>query len=552
MGTRNLIAFLGLSATLVAQQRAGRYEPITLSFEAAAAPANPYRELTAAAKVTRPGGGIWNVPLFWDGGRTWKLRLSPDAVGRWSYSVNSADSGLNGRSGSFECTESARPGGLVVHKSSPSHFARQNGKPVYFLADTAWGYFSDSPEDNHHRAQAEHYAKTRASQGFNAIHVMGMSEQGVGNNRGLPFTDISQEQINPAYWQEVDERIAYANRAGLTVGIALAWADKRKVEPFAWRKLPTIEARKRYARYIGARYGAYDVYFLVSGEWHGEIRTRDNADPEVVFAEFVELGDVLEKADPHDRMIGIHPMTAHGSVREFVPAASWMSFGDYQQNYRHLHDRILMSRHLPGPVVNSEYGYLLRDSNGDGLPDKSNSYSTEDMRFSSWDIVTAGGYLVNGFGTTYFAGHRDPGPFDVDAAKNDEWERQIGYIRSFFEQTQWWNLYPADALLSSKAERGPDRPAPNQREGAARSDVRPPAVAYWAMANPGSAYVIYVRGTTEPVTLEISARPRRYDIRQFNPRTGEYKSTGASVVKDRWIYTPPDTSDWVVLLEAAR
>ena len=42
-------------------------------------------------------------------------------------------------------------------------------------------------------------------------------------------------------------------------------------------------------------------------------------------------------------MIAIHPMTAHGSVREFN-AAQWMAFGDYQQNYRDLHARVLESR----------------------------------------------------------------------------------------------------------------------------------------------------------------------------------------------------------------
>jgi len=73
-------------------------------------------------------------------------------------------------------------------------------------------------------------------------------------------------------------------------------------------------------------------------------------------------------------------LTQAGSVREFA-STSWMSFGDYQHNYRDLHDRLLPSRHLRGPVVNSEYGCRLRDQNGDRKPDKSNSDSTEDMRF---------------------------------------------------------------------------------------------------------------------------------------------------------------------------
>jgi hypothetical protein len=142
-----------------------------------------------------------------------------------------------------------------------------------------------------------------------------------------------------------------------------------------------VEARKRYARYIAARYSAYDVYFIVSGEWHGEVRTRPSTD-DAVRKEFIEIGDALAAADPHGRMVAIHPMTAQGSVREFN-SARWMSFGDYQQNYRDLHGRVLESLKLNKPVVNSEYGYFLRDSSGDGVPDKDNSTSAAAIQASS-------------------------------------------------------------------------------------------------------------------------------------------------------------------------
>ncbi len=544
---RNLF-FCVLTALLAtgsggAQTVTGRYGLFEAAFEASGGYANPYREASAEAIVRRPDGRSWNIPLFWDGGKIWKLRVSPDTLGKWTFTVKSADGGLNGRNGAFTCAESRSAGGLTTLAGRTSHFARQNGQPFWFMADTAWGYFTDSPEDKHHRAQAEHYARRRAAQGFNAIHSMLMSEQGVGNNRGLPFVSMAEETLNPGYWREVDERLEIANRQGLTVGLALAWGDKRKVEPFAWRMFPDVEARKRYARYIAARYSAYDVYFIVSGEWHGEVRTRTGVSEEQVFREFVEIGNALDAAEPHGRMITIHPMSRHGSVREFA-AAPWMSFGDYQQNYRNLHATILLSRHLPGPVVNSEYGYYLRDQDGDGKPDKDNSHSAEDMRFASWDIVTAGGYLVSGFGTTYFAGHRDPGPFDVDAAKNKDWEQQIGFIKKFFEGLEYWRLIPADPLLRCAVPRGEDRGGRTPK-----SNVHPPQTTYWAMADPGRTYVLYVRGTTAPVELDLGARPRTFRVRQYNPRTGEYRALGEQAVAQAFKYQAPDEQDWVVLLE---
>ncbi|MGQ9635840.1 MAG: apiosidase-like domain-containing protein [Bryobacteraceae bacterium] len=517
-----------------------QYSVFEASFEARTQHANPYTAIRAEAMIRRPDGVFWTAPLFWDGAGVWKLRISPDRPGAWSFRVSSNDAGLNGKAGAFHCVASAKPGGVRVSRNWPSHFERQNGEPFWFLGDTAWGYFTDSPEDKHHRPQAEQYARARASQGFNVIHSMLMSEQGVGNQNGPPFEEIAAEKINPAYWREVDERLAFANQQGLTVGLVLAWGDKHKREPFAWRMLPNVEARKRYARYIAARYAAYDVYFLVAGEWHAEVRTRDGVTEDEIFREFVEIGEEVRKADPHGRMIGIHPMTGHGSVREFA-SAPWMSFADYQQNYRNLHARALVSRSLRGPVVNSEYAYFLRDH-------KENSCTIEDIRHASWDIVMAGAYFVTGFGTTYFGGHRDPGPFDVTAAKNKDWELQAGLIRKFFEGLEWWRLVPADEFLSADTPRGGDRLGKDPASG--RNTIQPPAVTYWALADPGQTYVLYARGVKGSLRFETGARTRTYEIWRFDPRTGEMKRLGEKEIGSSYAFTPPDERDWVEVLKA--
>lgn len=41
---------------------------------------NPYTQLEATATLTRPDGETLTVPLFWDGGDFWRLRISPNAV----------------------------------------------------------------------------------------------------------------------------------------------------------------------------------------------------------------------------------------------------------------------------------------------------------------------------------------------------------------------------------------------------------------------------------------------------------------------------------------
>ena len=218
-----------------------------------------------------------------------------------------------------------------------------------------------------------------------------------------------------------------------------------------------------------------------------------------------------------------------------------MSFADYQQNYHELHERALESRRFGKPVVNSEYGYHLRDRDGDGVPDKSNSTSIEAIRHATWDIVMAGAYVVTGFGSTYFGGHRDPGPFDVDAPQNDDWEEQIALIREFFEWLEYWRLEPHDQLVRGATPRGEDTEHLGRRS--------PPAVTYWCLADPGRTYVVYVRGLDTPVHLQLGAGDGLWTARRLDPRSGEVTDLGPVVPGDGYEIAPPDLRDWVVWLQ---
>lgn len=526
--------------TLTGKPAVEKYGFFETAFTASGSYENPYLQLTAEAEIKRPDGSKWTIPLFWDGGQTWKLRISPDIKGKWSFIVRSADKGLNGKTGSFKCRKSSLTGSIQPMKGYPHHFEYQNGEPVWFMGETAWALFTDNAEEKHDRQGVEKFLEARASQGFNAVHSMVLSEAGWGNSGGMPWEDLASQKINPGYWQEMDARVKSANQKGLVVGLAIAWGDKNRKVPFSWRMFPDQAARERYARYMAARYSAYKVYYLVSGEWHGEVRTRPSTDPEMK-KEFTAIGDALDKAEPHGRMIGIHPMTSGGSVREYNDA-TWMSFGDYQQNYRYLHARMLESFKFNKPVVNSEYGYHLRDSNGDGVPDKDNSTSLESIRYSSWDIAMTGGYFVTGFGTTYFGGFRDPGPFNIDAAKNDDWELQIGFIKKFFSGLEWWKLESHDEWLTSAASRGEDGKQFNQ--------LAPPETTYWLLSEPGKQYLIYGRGLTDPLKVQLGKNAGdKYRAMLMNPRTGEIRTIAEDQqIDDNYTWNLPDKNDWVLHL----
>ncbi len=543
------LGFLRAARASAAETTVPRFTPHEVTFAATGRYANPYVECSAEAVLTEPEGtATRTLPLFWDGAQQWKLRFSPNRTGIWKWTVKSADPGLAGRTGMFTCVDSNRRGSIQAAPDAPRHFQYENGERMWFFGDTAWSMLTDNEEEKHDRTAVERYLGNRAAEGFNVVHAMLLQEAGWSNRGGPPWTDITREQINPGYFQEADARIAFANTQGIVTGLALAWGSKGHEEPWSWGRLPTLAARRRYARYIAARYGAFDVYFLVAGEWQGEVRGRGPA-YEALKAEFDQIGDALRAADPHRRMIAIHPRTAQASTREFAATAGWMDFADYQQNYQELHRRVLAARVVAKPIVNAEYGYYLRDQDGDGRVDKPHSYTVDDMRHATWDLAMAGAYVITGFGSTYMGGHRHPTTFLPDDPANAIWTEQIGRVREFFTSFEYWKLESHDGVLTCTVPRGDDRI--DETGGRGGASIRAPAQTYWCLAEPRRTYVVYVRGLTEPLWLRL-AGGMRWHAQRLDPRTGErqvvplgFGPRGAQLV-------PPDKQDWVFVVRSGR
>ena len=504
---------------------------------------NPYTQVVATATFTRDGETRTprTIPLFWDGGGTWRVRFSPDEVGAWRWSVRSSDPGLNGKHGTFTCTSSALKGSLQPMAGHPRHFQYQDGTPFYWFGETGWAIYTDNAEKKADREAVERYLDKRTSEGFNVVHSHLICENDLGNSGGMPFIRLTDETINPGYWQEVDHRLRYLAEKKMIAGLALAWTDKGQSKQ-SWQKFPDNQARLRYARYIVARYSAFPVYFIVAGEWdawkdHLAGRVMNNA-----------IGAQIKADDPHGRLVGIHEYAQSPQTLMQFRQAEWNDFADYQQNYQHLHESALACFSAGKPVVNSEYGYYRRMAYDTGLVNKANSADADVIRAATWDITMAGGYIVTGFGSTYFSGGRNPGPFDPNAPHNKDWETQVQHVRTFFTALPWWELEPNDALITAPLARGQDEGVKGDAAG------RPPRVAYWALATPNRRYVAYLRGIPagQPATVTLPpAGGKSWRVRRFDPRTGEYASLpDAAGGGGALTLTPPDARDWIYLVEA--
>jgi hypothetical protein len=499
-----------------------RFGMFERSFDAAGSHANPYKELSATATLRRPDGARWEMPLFWDGGAVWKLRVAPDLVGKWSYRVRSADAGLDGQSGQFRCVGSGLHGSIRPMEGHRLHFQYQDGAPFWFFGDKAWRVLQTDRAKELDHASALHHVDVRAAQGFNYMHTELAGTGGLnsgGNEGGEMFEDAGHEVINPAFFQEVDARLSHINEKGLVCGIVVLYG----LGDPSWRSLPDDGARMRFARYA-----VFDVVFLVAGEWQYMAGEADL---------FRAIGREIRSTDPHGRMIGIHPGPGpYISSQEFADD-DWMSFGEYAQAYfapdkeeatdAHrdaLHAFILDARRHGKPVVDAEYAYYLRDQDFDGVVDKPNSHTRDSYRRASWVIPMAGGYFVTGFGTTYFGGRREVGPFFVDDPRHAVAVTDLDHLHRFFTSLPWWQLEPHDEL--AKANGG---------------------YAY-CLAEPGHTYAVYIAGSRG---AELRLADGAYRLSRYDPRTGErteLPGPAGGVAR----LDAPDAQDWAFLLTAAR
>jgi len=78
---------------------------------------NPFHAVTMQVVFTAPSGRSLPVDAFWDGGRTWRVRFSPDEIGEWQWrtSAQPADAGLDGREGRFACVAYTGDNPLFQH-----------------------------------------------------------------------------------------------------------------------------------------------------------------------------------------------------------------------------------------------------------------------------------------------------------------------------------------------------------------------------------------------------------------------------------------------------
>lgn len=392
---------------------------------------NPYTEIEVWADFTHESGTSLRRPAFWDGGRHWKIRFAPTAVGHWTWQSfsNVADQGVVGQSGGLTCTDDAADAHRFYRhgfwRMSPGKrsLVHADGYPAILVGDTAWALAWRATEE-----QCRVYAADRHGKGFNAVLLMsvqpdmdarGPRDRTQDEGFDVGFEDLQNghiNQLNPAYFQTLDRLVDILMAHEIVpvwqpVFFGFGWKGLRVAGPV----LPP-EEYARYCRYLVARYGARPAIYLVGGDGSG------------YEAPVAAGGEEVERWDAYQQPTGIH-YRPHADYCAHQ-AADWLDFQWCQTGHsgEHLPERVTYMWHnTPSKAVaNGEPTY----ENG-GQPGKAAGWW---QGHEAWSNLCAGGTM----GVVYGAGslwqwllHKDePGQADFFSAPGAGWREAIDFAGS--------------------------------------------------------------------------------------------------------------------------
>ncbi|KKU81020.1 MAG: hypothetical protein UY07_C0027G0001, partial [Parcubacteria group bacterium GW2011_GWA1_47_8] len=427
---------------------------------------NPYADVKVQVTYTGPNGQTINGYAFWDGDNTFRLRAMFSTVGTWSWITTSSDTsnaGLHNRSGvvqavSYCGTNSLYQHGYLKISANKRYLTYGDGTPFLWLGDTAW-----SAPIAGTQAEWESYVQKRKDQKFTVIQVgagTGFLSRTKDRNGNAPFTGTgSAMKWNPAYWQEFEKKVRYANDQGLIVfitavrelglGFPATGADSAQVDLFA----QNLAARLM---------GSFVVYSTFNDYWW-------------TFNDDVAGNKLQTSTSVH--LVSVHPeftwqpaVTFHG--KEWTDFAGVQSGAGWQHN-PHLEEPTkpfsaelaiqqaiefslgLYNQAPTKPVINMEGPYDAKGLQEGNDPRYLSNYPVRAPRSVAYLSMLSG---AKGF--TYGANGIWNWGTDVSwirpawtfyEALNQTSATQMKYLFDFFSGMNWWDLVPSHNLVKNQS-----------------------------------------------------------------------------------------------------
>ena len=422
-----------------------------------------------------------------------------------------------------------------------------NGKPFFYLGDTAWELFHRL-----NREEAAQYLANRSQKGFTVIQAVVLAQLGgltIPNPYGdLPLIDGDPAKPNEAYFRHVDFIVNKAEELGMFVGMLPTWGSY-------WGSgtpsFTTVNAHQ-YGRFLGKRYKDKAIIWILGGD-----RSITNNEERAIID---AMAAGLSEGDGGAHLKTYHPI-GPGLSSIKLHDAPWLDFNMFQSSHAARdHDNGLYVEHdyalkPEKPTMDGEpryegipVGFYLR---GAGGIERFDDYDVRQAAYWSllagacghtygnnniWQMFKPG---IEGPGDTVRGRDLFGGPGSAIGANIPWYEAmdhpgafQMRYVRRLFESFPFTKLIPDQRLILN----GPTTGGAKIR--AARADDMSFAIIY----SP--------RGESFTIDKSIVKGERQKQF-WYDPRYGV-----SYVVKeqDSWgiqTFTPPTSgrgNDWILVL----
>jgi hypothetical protein len=422
-----------------------------------------------------------------------------------------------------------------------------DGKPFFWLGDTAWELFHRLGRD-----EASRYLESRARQGFSVIQAVAIAEfdgHRVPNAYGhLPLTDV--DPARPAvhdgpendYWDHVDFVIDRANALGLYVGLLPTWGRYWHDKIKDGKPLFTKENAAIYGRWFGKRYKDKGLVWILGGD-----RSVDNDEQREIIA---SMARGLREGDGGTHLITFHPNGGTGSSKWFHDA-DWLDFNLRQNGHgaeytgRYSQTRADYDLRPVKPVIDGE---PLYEGHPISFNAKTLGHSTaaDIRRPFYWDLFGGACGHTYGHHSVWQMWQRGREPINDPLlswtdALHEPGAAQMVYGRRLMESRPFLSRVPDDSVVVADRVSTSIPGAGRYRFAATRDSA-------------GSYAMVYVPcGRAFKVRMDKMAGDK-VNAWWFDPRTGRANLVGQFPNVGERAFVPPEEGealDWVLVLDDA-
>ncbi len=416
--------------------------------------------------------------------------------------------------------------------SANKRFLLKEGKPFFWLGDTAWELFHRL-----NRTEADSYLKKRNEQGFTVIQAVVLAElDGLHTpnaNGDLPLINDDPTKPNEKYFEHVDYIVDKAASYNMNIALLPTWGDK--VFKDNWGAGPEVFNAANagvYADWLATRYkDRKNIIWIVGGDRIPRNKSDVNT--------WRVMGKAINKATGGNAIISFHPQPNKLGSAEWFHQDEWLSFNMFQTGHCRnaaVYDKIQAVYNMTPvkPVLDGEPIY----------EDHPVCFNVKDLGTSNAYDVRRSAYLAlfaGAFGHTYgchdvwqmYAENRQPvnGPhFTWLQALDLPGANQMIYVRKLIES------FPMN-------ERVPDQSIVQE------ADTNP---AERIQSTRGRNYLMVYSTAGKPFTVVMGKiSGKQLQGYWYDPRNGKMTNLPVTDNVGTKKFTPPTSNygqDWVLVL----